>query len=114
MADIVAIEPEFGQQVAAEALKNISKRKKRFILDSPVQAAESPEGKSNSWEGRKNGHMKCETSDAHTLVRTQTIHLRLDSQLNLPGLVIPIGISVDDVPACKSSRHDVNNLHLRD
>jgi hypothetical protein len=39
MADIIAIELGFRQQVAAEALKNIPKRAKRIFLESAVRAA---------------------------------------------------------------------------
>ena len=39
MTDIIAIEPGFRQQVAAEALKNIPKRAKRIFLESEVRAA---------------------------------------------------------------------------
>ena len=50
MADIIAIELGFRQQVAAEALKNIPKRAKRVFLGSIVRAPESPENNFN-WEG---------------------------------------------------------------
>jgi hypothetical protein len=36
MADSVAIEPGFCQQVVAEAVKNISKRAKRVVLGLPL------------------------------------------------------------------------------
>jgi hypothetical protein len=39
MADIIAIELGFRQQVAAEALKNIPKRAKRIFLEPAVRAA---------------------------------------------------------------------------
>ena len=58
--------------------------------------------------------MKGEAIDARILVRTQTTHLCLDSQLNLPGLIIPIGINIYDVPVRKSSRRDVTDLGLYD
>ena len=80
MADNVAIELAFRQQVAAEALKNIPKREKHLFLGSVVRARPTRLrtiliGR----EGRKNRHMKCETIDARNLVRTRTIHLCLDS-----------------------------------
>jgi len=50
MADIVAIELGFRQQVAAEALKNIPKRAKRIFLGSAVRVGESPLGNFN-WQG---------------------------------------------------------------
>ena len=115
MADIVAIELGFRQQVAAEALKNIPKRAKRIFLGSVVRARLSRLrtiliGR----EGRKNRYMKREAIDARTLVRTQTTHLCLDSQFNLPGLIIPIGINIYDVPGRKSSRRDVSDLSFHD
>lgn len=42
MADIIAIELNFRQQVAAEALKNFLKRAKCVFLGSAFHAAESP------------------------------------------------------------------------
>ena len=50
MADNVAIKLRFRQQVAAEALKNISKRAKRVFLGSIVRAPESLENNFN-WQG---------------------------------------------------------------
>ena len=51
MADIIAIELRFRQQVAAEALKNIPKRAKRVFLGSDrSRAPESPENNFN-WQG---------------------------------------------------------------
>ena len=50
MAGTVDIELRFGQQVAAEAFKNISKRAKRVILGSGLRAPESPQGIFN-WGG---------------------------------------------------------------
>ena len=114
MADIVTIELDFRQQVAAEALKKIPKRAKRVFLGSIVRALESPETILIGREGRKNRHMKCEAINARNLVRTRTIHLCLDSQFNLPGLIIPIGININDVPGRKSSRRDVSDLRLHD
>jgi hypothetical protein len=38
MAGTVAIELRFGQQVAAEAFKNIQKRAKRVFLESSLRA----------------------------------------------------------------------------
>jgi hypothetical protein len=54
--------------------------------------------------------MKREAIDTRTLVRTETTHLCLDSQFNLPGLIIPIGINIYDVPGDKPSRRDVGDL----
>jgi len=51
MVDILAIKLRFRQQVAAEALKNISKRAKRAFLGSTLPGAESPHGNSNRQEG---------------------------------------------------------------
>ena len=111
MADNVSIKLRFRQQVAAEALKNISKRAKRVFLGSIVCARL---GRLRTIligrEGRKNRYMKREGIDARTLVRTRTIHLCLDSQFNLPGLIIPIGIHIHDVPGRQSSRRDVGDL----
>jgi hypothetical protein len=50
MADIIAIELGFRQQVAAETLKNIPKRAKRIFLGSAVRVAESPQRNFN-WQG---------------------------------------------------------------
>jgi hypothetical protein len=50
MADIVTIELDFRQQVAAEPLKNIPKRAKRVFLGPALRAAESPQGNFN-WQG---------------------------------------------------------------
>lgn len=50
MADNVTIEPGFGQQVAAEALKNIPKRGKTRLLESTLHATRSPQGNVN-WQG---------------------------------------------------------------
>jgi hypothetical protein len=73
MADIIAIELGFRQQVAAEALKNVLKRAKSVFKDRIFRACLSGR------EGRKNRDMKCEGIDARELVRTRTIHLCLDS-----------------------------------
>ena len=54
--------------------------------------------------------MKREAIDTRTLVRTETTHLCLDSQFNLPGLIIPIGINIYNVPGGKPSRRDVGDL----
>jgi len=54
--------------------------------------------------------MKREAIDTRTLVRTETTHLCLDSQFNLPGLIIPIGINIYDVPGRKPSRRDVGDF----
>jgi hypothetical protein len=51
MADIIAIELDFRQQVAAEALKNISKRAKRVFLGCALRAAESPPQGNFNWQG---------------------------------------------------------------
>ena len=50
MADIVAIELGFRQQVAAEALKNIPKRAKRLFFRIPFARSSSPQGNFN-WQG---------------------------------------------------------------
>ena len=50
MADIVTIEPDFRQPVAAEALKSIPKRAKRVFLGPALRAAESPQRNFN-WQG---------------------------------------------------------------
>jgi hypothetical protein len=50
MVDILAIKLRFRQQVAAEALKNISKRAKRAFLGSTLPGADSPRGNFN-WQG---------------------------------------------------------------
>ena len=50
MADNVTIELGFGQQVAAEPLKNIPKRKNASLLESTLRAARSPQGNVN-WQG---------------------------------------------------------------
>ncbi len=98
MADIIAIELGFRQQVAAEALKNIPKRAKRVFLGSAVRARPSRlRAILIGREGRKNRYLKCEAIDARTLVRTQTTHLCLDSQFN-----------------SKSSRRDVSDLRFHD
>jgi len=65
-------------------------------------------------ERRKNRYMKCEAIDGRALVRTQTIYLCLDSQLNLSGLIIPIGINIYDAPVRESSRRDVTDLSFHD
>jgi hypothetical protein len=115
MADIVTIEPGFGQQVAAEALKNISKRAKRIFLESAVRVGVVASGQFLiGREGRENRCMKGEAIDARTLVRTQTTHLCLDPQFNLSGFIIPIGINIYDVPRRKSSRRDVSDLRFHD
>ena len=115
MADNVAIKLRFRQQVAAEALKNIPKRAKRLFLGSIARASL---GRVRTIlvgrEGCKNRYMKREGIDARTLVRTQTIHLCLDSQFNLPGLIVPIGINIYDVPGRRSSRRDVSDLSFYD
>ena len=85
MADIITIELGFRQQVAAEALKNIPKRAKRTSRLNAILIGR---------ESRKNGYVKCEAVDSHTLVGTQAIHLCLDSQFNLSKLIIPISIGI--------------------
>ena len=65
-------------------------------------------------ESRKNRYMKCEAIDARKLVRTYTTHFCLDSQFNLPGFIIPIGINIYDVPGRNSSRRDVGDLRFYD
>jgi hypothetical protein len=112
MADIVSIELGFRQQVAAEALKNVAKRAKRIFLGSAIRAAESPQGNLIGRESPENRYVKCEAIDARTLVRTQATHLCLDSQFNLPGLIIPIGINIRDAPGRKASRRDVGDLRF--
>jgi hypothetical protein len=44
MADNIAIELGFRQQVAAEALKNLPERAKRVFLGSTVRSAGPPQG----------------------------------------------------------------------
>ena len=98
MADIVAIELAFRQQVAAEALKNIPK------LSFCCKSRDGSVGAGLFWcggnqilvgrERRENRYVKCEAIDSHILVRTHAIHLRLDSQFNLSRLIIPIGIGI--------------------
>lgn len=51
MARTVTIELRFGQQVAAEAFKNIPKRAKRVFLESSLRATEPPLGDFNWQEG---------------------------------------------------------------
>jgi hypothetical protein len=97
MAGTVTMEPGFYQQVASEAFKNIPNAD--FLA---------------GWEGRKNRYVKCEAINARTLVRTQATHLCLNSQFNLTGLIIPIGINIYDIPGRKSSRRDVTDLRLHD
>jgi hypothetical protein len=66
MADSVAIEPGFCQQVVAEAVKNISKRAKGSFRIHPSRLTAILIGR----KGRKKRYMKCEAIDARTLVRT--------------------------------------------
>src|SRR4029453_10657129 len=75
MADIIAIELGFRQQVAAEALKNIPKRAKRIFLGPPFAWPSRLSAILIGRESRKNGYVKCEAVDTHTLVGTQAIHL---------------------------------------
>ena len=71
MADNVAIKLRFRQQVAAEALKNISKRAKRLFLGSIARAGLGRlRTISVGRKGCKNRYMKREGIDARTLVRT--------------------------------------------
>jgi hypothetical protein len=118
MADIVTIELGFSQQVAAEAIKNPPNLSFRCRNHDGIIGAGLSYCDGNqilaSREGRKNRYAKYETIDARTLVRTQTTHLCLDSQFNLPRLIIPIGINIYDVPGRKSSRRDVGDLTFHD
>jgi hypothetical protein len=118
MADNVTIELGFSQQVAAEALKNPPNLSFRCRNHDGIIGAGLSYCDGNqilaSREGRKNRYAKYETIDARTLVRTQTTHLCLDSQFNLPRLIIPIGINIYDVPGRKSSRRDVGDLTFHD
>ena len=84
------------------------------LLRSGIRMPESAQGNLVGRKRRKNGYMKCEAIDARTLIQTRTTHLCLDPQFNLPGLIIPIGIDIDDVPVCKSSLRDVTDLRLHD
>jgi hypothetical protein len=118
MADNVTIELGFSQEVAAEALKNPPNLSFRCRNHDGIIGAGLSYCDGNqilaSREGRKNRYAKYETIDARTLVRTQTTHLCLDSQFNLPRLIIPIGINIYDVPGRKSSRRDVGDLTFHD
>ena len=79
MADNVAIKLRFRQQVAAEALKNISKRAKRVFYDRLFARPSRLRAILIGREGRKNRYMKREGIDARNLVRTRAIHLCFDS-----------------------------------
>jgi hypothetical protein len=114
MADNVAIKLRLRQQVAAEALKNIPKRANASFCDRLFARPSRLRAILIGREGRKNRYMKREGIDARTLVRTRTIHLRLDSQFNLPGLIIPIGINIYNVPGRRSSRRDVSDLSFHE
>ena len=80
MADNLVIKLRLRQQVVAEALKNLPKGAKRLFLGSIISARLARLrtiliGR----EGCKNRYMKREGIDARNLIRTRTIHLRLDS-----------------------------------
>jgi hypothetical protein len=115
-AGIVAIELRFGQQVAAEALKNIHPHFAAEIATAALVPDYFTVMETNlaASKGRKNRYVECDAIDSRSLVRTGTTHLCLDSQFNLPGLIIPIGINIYDVPRRESSRHNVTDLCLGD
>jgi hypothetical protein len=113
MVDNVTIELGFRQQVAAEALK-IFRNEQNASWNPPFAGRSRLRAILIGRECRKNRYMKCEAADARTLVRTQRIHLRLDSQFNLPGFIVPIGINIYDVPGRNSSLGDVSDLSFYD
>jgi len=98
MADNVSIELGFGQQVAAEALKNTPtpsfRCKSRDVALVPDSFSVVAIKISVRRERRENRHVKCEAIDSDILVRTYAIYLCLDSQFNLSRLIIPIGIRI--------------------
>jgi hypothetical protein len=112
MADNVAIEPGFCQQVAAEALKYSERTKTRLFQASALTRSNRLDAILTDRKSRKNRCMKCKAINARTLIRTRTTHLCLDSQFNLAGFIIPIGIDIYDIPGRKSRRGDVSDLRL--
>ena len=78
MADIIAIELGFREQVAAEALKNVATRAKRLFLGPSFARLGRVKTTLIGRKGCKNRYMKGEGIDARDLVRTRTIHLCLD------------------------------------
>ena len=72
MTDIVAIELRFGQQVAAEALKNIFRTHFAAEVATPPLVPDYFSITENQIlagrKGRKNRYMKCEATNARTLV----------------------------------------------
>jgi hypothetical protein len=119
MVGSLTIELGFSQQVAPDRLKTL--RNSHFaakvatcsICGAGLFCCDGIQILAGR-EGRKNRYVKGEAIDARTLVRAQTTHLCLDSQFNLPGLIIPIGINIDNVPGRKSSRRDVGGLGFHD
>jgi hypothetical protein len=83
MADNVTIELVFGQQVAAEPVKNIPKGAKRVFLRCAFRAGEPPYGNLTGRKCCKSRHMKRESIGARNLVRPRAIHLCLDSKILL-------------------------------
>jgi hypothetical protein len=79
MADIIAIELGFREQVSAEALKNVPNRAKSVFWIKLFARVGRLKTISTGREGCKNRDMKREGIDARELVRTRTIHLCLDS-----------------------------------